>query len=57
MTLEQLARATIGDEAFERIARNQGIANAIRCAEVRMYAEQHQERARWLNAKLGPKSG
>ena len=57
MTLEQLARATIGDEAFERIARNQGIANAIRCAEVRMYAEQHQERAKWLTAKLGLTSG
>ena len=51
MTLEQLARATIGDAMFDAIARHQGIANAIRAAEVRMYAEQHQERAKWANAK------
>lgn len=57
MTLEELARATIGDALFERIAQNQGIENAVRAAEVRMYAEQHQERARWETAKHGPKSG
>ena len=49
--LERLARQIIGDASFDAIAKGQGIQNAVRAAEVRLYAEQHQERARWESAK------
>lgn len=49
--IERLARQIIGDASFDAIAKGQGTNNAIRAAEVRLYAEQHQERARWENAK------
>jgi len=49
--LEQRARALITDEGFEVIAKRQGFAAAVRAAEVRLYAEQHQARAFWELAK------
>jgi hypothetical protein len=41
-----------GDWTFERIARLEDRAHAIRAAEVRLYAEQHQARVRWHAAKV-----
>lgn len=49
--LERLARQIIGDASFDAIAKGQGIQNAVRTAEVRLYAEQHQERAKWAKMK------
>lgn len=49
--LEQLARSIIGDWTYERIVRLEDHAHAIRAAEVRLYAEQHQARAAWNAAK------
>ena len=51
---ERQARAIIGDWTYERIVRLKGRARAIRAAEVRLYAEQHQQRARWHAAKAQP---
>jgi DnaJ-domain-containing protein 1 len=48
---EKQARAIIGDWLFERIVRVEDRAHAIRAAEVRLYAEQHQARAFWKLAK------
>jgi hypothetical protein len=48
---EKQARAIIGDWTFERIVRVEDRAHAIRAAEVRLYAEQHQARAFWGLAK------
>jgi hypothetical protein len=49
---ERQARLIIGDWTFERIMRLEDRAHAIRAAEVRLYAEQHQARARWHAAKV-----
>jgi hypothetical protein len=51
---ERQARAIIGDWTYERIVRLEDRAHAIRAAEVRLYAEQHQQRARWHAAKAQP---
>jgi len=48
---EWLARSTIGDRAFDIIAKNAGVDAAIRAAYHRVLAEQHQERARWRMSK------
>ena len=48
---ERQARAIIGDWTYERIVRVEDRAHAIRAAEVRLYAEQHQQRARWHATK------
>lgn len=49
---ERQARAILGDWTYERIVRLEGRAHAIRAAEVRLYAEQHQARARWHAATM-----
>ena len=48
---EKQARAIIGDWLFDRIVRVEDRAHAIRAAEVRLYAEQHQARAFWEQEK------
>jgi hypothetical protein len=49
---ERQARIIIGDWTFDRIMRLEDRAHAIRAAEVRLYAEQHQARVRWHAAKV-----
>ena len=51
MPAEWLARSTIGDRAFDIIAKNAGVDAAIRAAYHRVLAEQHQETARWRMSK------
>ena len=46
-TIEALAAARIGRDAFQRIEKNAGTTAAVRAALARMLADQHQERAAW----------
>lgn len=46
-TIDALAIARIGRDAFQRIEKNAGRAAAVRAAVARMLADQHQERAAW----------
>lgn len=46
-TIEALAAARIGRDAFQRIEKNAGTTAAVRAAIARMLADQHQERAAW----------
>ena len=54
MSAEEQARAIVGAELFDVLVRRHGLASALRAAEVRLYAEQHQARARWHAAQVSP---
>ena len=46
MTKQEIARTLVGSELFDRLVAKRGLASALRAAEVRLYAEQHQARIR-----------
>jgi len=52
MSAEQQAIKVLGRRQFRRLQRWHGLASALRAAEVRLYAEQHQARARWHAAQV-----
>jgi hypothetical protein len=54
MSAEEQAAAVLGRRQFLRLKRWHGLASALRAAEVRLYAEQHQARARWHAAQVSP---
>jgi len=52
MSAAEIARDLVGAELFDRLVHKGGLASALRAAEVRLYAEQHQTRARWHAAQV-----
>lgn len=51
MTKQDIARALVGAELFDKLVRTHGLASALRAAEVRLYAEQLMARIEWQQAK------
>lgn len=50
MTKQDMARALVGAELFDKLVSRCGLASALRAAEVRLYAEQLMARIRWEQA-------
>lgn len=50
MTKQDMARALVGSELFDRLVAKGGLASALRAAEVRLYAEQLMARIQWEQA-------
>jgi len=50
MTKQEIARALVGSELFDRLVAKGGLASALRAAEVRLYAEQLMARIQWEQA-------